>query len=106
MAMPRHVFVRELEVDGVLLDFAHHWSRPKSDSPSPSAHDRRQILTIARNVPMLVFCYGEERGPAGHVLHVEIEVVVFSERIEVREVHVQEILRAEWSERRHVVNPL
>jgi hypothetical protein len=50
---------------------------------------------------MLVFGDGEEGRPAGEVLVVEVEVVVLGEGIEVGEVHVEEVLRAEGAEGRH-----
>lgn len=50
---------------------------------------------------MLVFGDGEEGRPAGEVLVVEVEVVVLGEGIEVGEVHVEEVLRAEGAEARH-----
>jgi hypothetical protein len=50
---------------------------------------------------MLVLGDGEEGGPAGEVLVVEVKVVVLGEGIEVGEVHMEEILRAEGAEGRH-----
>lgn len=44
--------------------------------------------TVTSDVAMLVLSDGEERGPAGEVLVVEIEVVVFCERVKIREVHL------------------
>lgn len=57
--------------------------------------------TVASDVSMLVLGDGEEGGPAGEVLVVEVEVVVLGEGIEVGEVHVEEILRAEGAEGCH-----
>jgi len=57
--------------------------------------------TVAGDVSVLVFGNGEERGPAGKVLVVEVEVVVLGEGIEVCEIHVKEVLRAERAEGRH-----
>ena len=68
-----------------------------------SAEYARRLLTVAYDVTMLVFCDGEQRRPAHQVLHVEVEIVVFGERIEVCEVHVEEILGTKWTEGRHRV---
>lgn len=57
--------------------------------------------TVASDVSMLVLGDGEEGGPAGEVLVVEVEVVVLGEGIEIGEVHVKEVLRAEGAEGCH-----
>ena len=58
-------------------------------------------LTVANNVPFLVFCYGEERWPFHEVVEIEVKVVIFSERIEVCQVHVEEVLRTKCTEGCH-----
>lgn len=50
---------------------------------------------------MLVLCDYEKRGPLGVVLQVEVDIVVLGERIKVREIHLQEILRLKESEGCH-----
>lgn len=59
--------------------------------------------TVAYYIAVLVFGDCEERGPVDEVVHVEVEVVVFGEGIEVGEVHVEEVLRAEGAKGCHVV---
>lgn len=59
------------------------------------------VLTVANDVAFLVFCYGEERGPFDEIVEVEIEVVVFSEGVEVCEVHTEEVLRTKLAEGCH-----
>ncbi len=60
-------------------------------------------LTVANYIAVLVFCNCEERGPVDEVVHVEVDVVVFGEGIEVGEVHVEEVLGAEGAEGCHDV---
>ena len=50
---------------------------------------------------MLAFGDGKKRGPFGKVLEIEMEVVVFGERIEVGEVHLEEVHRTECAEGCH-----
>ena len=63
----------------------------------------RRLLTVSRNASMLIFCDCEQRGPAHEVLHVKVEIVVFGKRIEVCQIHVEEILGTKWTERCHRV---
>ena len=60
-------------------------------------------VTVADYVALLVFGDCEERGPVDEVVHVEVDVVIFGEGIEVGEVHVEEVLGAEGAEGCHVV---
>ena len=64
---------------------------------------RERRVTVTNYIAVLVFGDCEERGPVDEVVHVEVEVVVFGEGIEVGEVHVEEVLRAEGAEGCHVV---
>ena len=59
--------------------------------------------TVAYYIAVLVFGDCEEGGPVDKVVHVEIDIVVFGEGIEIGEIHVEEILRAEGAEGCHVV---
>ena len=59
--------------------------------------------TVAYYVAVLVFGDCEKRGPVDEVVHVEVDIVVLGEGIEVGEVHVEKVLGAEGAEGCHVV---
>lgn len=50
---------------------------------------------------MLIFDDSKERGPSDEVVEVEVDVVIFRQRVEVGEVGVEEVLRLESAERGH-----
>ena len=59
------------------------------------------LLTVANDVAFLVFCYSEERGPFYEIMEVEVEIVVFSEGVEVCKVHTEEVLRTKCAKGCH-----
>lgn len=61
------------------------------------------VLTVANDVAFLIFCYGEERWPFYEVVKVEIEVVILGQRVEVREVHTEKVLRTKCAEGSHPI---
>jgi len=59
--------------------------------------------TISDNVALMIFRDCEEGRPFVKVVEVEVYGVIFRERIEVREVHAQKILRTKGTKRGHLV---
>lgn len=59
--------------------------------------------TVTDDIPILIFGDCEEGGPFGEVLEVEINVVIFGERVKVCEIHFEEVRRAERAEGCHGV---
>ena len=57
--------------------------------------------TVANDIAHLILSNGEEGRPFVEVVKVEIDVVVFREGIEVRQIHAKEILRLALSEGGH-----
>ena len=60
-----------------------------------------QGRTVANDASILVLCDYKKRGPLRVVLQVEADIVILGERIKIREIHLQEILRLEESEGCH-----
>lgn len=58
--------------------------------------------TISNDVAVLVFGDCEQRRPLDEVLHVIIDVVVFCERVEVGQIHAQEVRRSHRPQRGHI----
>ena len=47
------------------------------------------LRTISRDVTVLIFSEGEKRRPCGEVMHVEVDVIIFGERIQICEIHFE-----------------
>ena len=62
----------------------------------------RASLTVACDVPMLVFNDSEKRGPLNEVIKVEVDVIVFRQRVEVGEIGVEEVLGLKSAEGCHI----
>ena len=59
------------------------------------------MLTIARDISVLVFDDSEKRGPLDEVVEVEVDVVVFRQRVEVGEVGIEKVLGLKSTEGGH-----
>ena len=56
------------------------------------------LHTVADDVTILILRHGAERGPFGEVLHIVVDVIIFRQRVQVGEVHVEQIRRPHWPE--------
>lgn len=72
----------------------------KAYEPSEGEKSRAS-LTVAYNIAVLVFDNSKERGPSDEVVEVEVNVVVFRQRVEISEIDFEEILGSESAERCH-----
>lgn len=51
------------------------------------------MRTVTNDVAILILCHGTERGPLGEVLQVVVDVVILRQRVQVGQVHMEEIRR-------------
>lgn len=60
------------------------------------------ILTIAGDVPVLVFGHSEKGRPFSKVVHVEVNVVILRERVKICEIDFKQVLWLKGTKGSHV----
>ena len=59
------------------------------------------ILTIPGDVAVLVFGHGEKGRPLGEVVHVEVDVIVLGEGVEICKIDFEQVLWPKGAEGSH-----
>ena len=91
-------FVSKAWCDG---DVQAEWGKYNKVSIDTEQRKGRTLLTVARDISVLVFNDSEKRGPLDEVIEVEVNIVVFRQRVEVGEVGIEKVFRLKSTEGGH-----
>lgn len=59
------------------------------------------LITVTCDVTVLIFSHGEQGRPFCQVVHVEVNVVILRERIQIGEIHFEQVLWLKGTEGSH-----